>query len=172
MAAIRIPLHLRLPHADAPAAPRAGASLAAGVVAGTVTIALMQWVSIVAYDESPWKLPRMMAALVAGPGVLVDEDIPGAAVALGYAVHYTLSLLYALALGGVLGGLRREHPPIVGFLAGVALYAVNLHGFTAVFPWFAEMRTLDTLIAHAVFGVVAAGAYCEFSRPRRDPDID
>jgi ABC-type transport system involved in cytochrome c biogenesis permease subunit len=127
---------------------------------------------MVVYDESPWKLPRMIAALLSGPGVLADEDVFGTPVMLGFAVHYTLSLLYALALAGVLAGLRREHAPIAGLLFGVALYSLNLHGFTQLFPWFAEMRTVDTFVAHAIFGVVAAGAYCEFSRPRGDEELD
>ncbi|MGA8147390.1 MAG: hypothetical protein WB870_07435 [Gallionellaceae bacterium] len=42
----------------------------------------------------------------------------------------------------------------VGF--GVALYVVNLYGFTAIFPWFAQSRGWITLIAHGVFGFLRA----------------
>jgi hypothetical protein len=168
MSAIRISLPL----------PRVGiapaqctAALAAGVLAGTAALALMQWLSTVAYDESPWKLPRMMGALVHGPAALGDEYAT-APVALGFAVHYALSLLYAAALAAVLATLRREHAPAAGLAFGIVLYTVNLHGFTALFPWFAEMRTADTLVAHGVFGLVAACAWCELSRPRDEEDID
>ena len=152
--------------------PGVAAALAAGLVAGTVALLLWQWIAMLAYDESPWKLPRMMAALVAGPGVLEDDGTFGAPVALGLALHFMLSLLYVLALAGVLAGLRREHAPIVGLLFGLALYAANLHAFTPLFPWFAQMRTLDTFVVHAVFGMFAASAYCEFSRPRGDEELD
>ena len=172
MASLRIPLATRTRHPARAASPHAGAALLAGIVAGTAAIALMQWMSVVAYEESPWKLPRMMAALVQGPAVITSDDVFAAPAAIGFGVHYVLSLLYALALAGVLAGLRREHAPFVGLAFGAALYAVNLHAFTAMFPWFEELRTPDTLVAHAVFGVVAACAYCEFSRPARDDESD
>ena len=48
-----------------------------------------------------------------------------------------------------------------GVAAGVgsALYAVNLYGFTALFPWFAQARDWITITAHLMFGVTAAGVY-------------
>jgi hypothetical protein len=141
----------------------------AGLAAGTAAIVLMQWLSIVVYDESPWKLPRMMAAIVGGAGLLGDDEFAAAPVALGFAVHYALSLVYALALAGVLATLRRRHACTVGLAFGIALYVVNLHGFTALFPWFAELRTPDTLVAHALFGLVAAGTYSALSRHAQDP---
>lgn len=163
---------IAFPRSVAAPGPRVGAALAAGVFAGTAAILLMQWIAMLAYEESPWKLPRMMAALLTGPAALDDEATFSAPVALGFAVHYTLSILYALALAGVLASLQREHAPLVGAFFGLALYAANLHGFTHLFPWFAEMRTLDTLVAHVLFGLVAASAYCEFSRPRGDEELD
>jgi hypothetical protein len=167
MAAIRLPIDSRAPRLASVATPRASAALMAGMVAGTVAIVVMQWIAMVAYDESAWKLPRMMAALLRGPAALDDtESFAALPVMLGFAVHYTLSLLYALALAGVLAGLRREHAPLVGLAFGALLYLANLHGFTALFPWFSEMRTIDTLVAHGIFGLVAACAYCEFSAPR------
>jgi hypothetical protein len=170
MAALHASSPLGTSHATLQRGPNAGAALAAGLVAGTAALALMQFTAMVAYDESPWKLPRMIAALVGGPGWLADEDTFASPVLFGFALHYTLSLLYALALAGILAGQHREHAPIVGLLFGAALYVANLHAFTALFPWFAPMRTLDTLVAHAVFGIVAACAYCEFSRPKVDQD--
>ena len=35
----------------------------------------------------------------------------------------------------------------------MVLYAVNLHGFTLLFPWFVAARGGITLTAHIVFGV-------------------
>ena len=102
MAALRLSPSALPRRAHAAAGPNVLAALAAGVVAGTVALLLWQWIAMLAYDESPWKLPRMMAALVAGPGVLDDEGSFGAPVALGFAVHFTLSLLYVLALAGQL----------------------------------------------------------------------
>jgi uncharacterized membrane protein YagU involved in acid resistance len=34
-----------------------------------------------------------------------------------------------------------------------------MYGFTMIFPWFDEARDWITLVAHVVFGVVAASTY-------------
>ena len=49
---------------------------------------------------------------------------------------------------------------------GLALYAGNLHGMTAFFPWFTPLRTLDTIAAHMLFGILAATAYRHLARRR------
>jgi len=53
---------------------------------------------------------------------------------------------------------------MLGHLIGVALYIVNLYGFTVIFPWFAQARGWITLIVHAVFCVTAILAYQWFYR--------
>lgn len=50
-----------------------------------------------------------------------------------------------------------------------ALYAVNLYGFTALFPWFAQLRDWITIAAHLVFGVTAASVY-RWLETRRKPE--
>lgn len=56
---------------------------------------------------------------------------------------------------------RREtfSPPCAGAAFGLCLYAVNMYGFTAVFPWFEGTRDGITVATHAAFGMVAAGVY-------------
>ena len=48
---------------------------------------------------------------------------------------------------------------LAGGVLVLALFVVNMYGFTALFPWFAASRDGITLAAHIAFGVVAAGAY-------------
>jgi hypothetical protein len=55
--------------------------------------------------------------------------------------------------------------PWVGIAFGVALYFGNLYGFSRIFPWLAELRTLDTLAAHVLFGIVAATLYRHLASP-------
>jgi hypothetical protein len=43
---------------------------------------------------------------------------------------------------------------------------VNLYGFTQIFPWFAQVRNPDTLLAHLVFGLSGAYAYRIATRRR------
>jgi hypothetical protein len=137
------------------------AAIGAGLFADSVLLVALVMLSVVIYDESPWKILRMMAAIVRGesalaPGGAFDLEL----VAIGVLMHFALSLLYAFALAGVLVDFRRWFAPWVGLLFGVALYFANFHGFTRMFGWFAELRTPDTLLAHALFGLLLARAYC------------
>ena len=67
-----------------------------------------------------------------------------------------ISLLFILE--GTLIGLVGV-AVLIGAGFGAGLYVVNLYGFTAVFPWFAEVRDWVTFAAHVVFGVTAAVTY-------------
>jgi hypothetical protein len=147
----------------AQARPNARAALLAAGLAGTVLLAVMQFIGAVAYDESPWKLLRMVAALARGPGVLEpDDEFDLAIVAIGLTLFYALSMLYGLALAWILTEAPRRDAGLPGIAFGVALYFANFHGFTAIFPWFAEYRTIDTFVAHALYGLLLARGYCAF----------
>ncbi|WP_408358953.1 hypothetical protein [Paraburkholderia sediminicola] len=56
---------------------------------------------------------------------------------------------------------RRDHSSVgMASLAGgafaAAVYLINFHGMTRFFPWFAEARNWASLLAHIIFGIVAA----------------
>jgi hypothetical protein len=129
----------------------------AGAVGGTVAT-LAQVLLWIAAGEDAWSLllrdSRLTAALVLGEPALRPFDGFNIRVLLvATAVHYFLSLLYAAVL---LRAARRLTPvqavlPGAGF--GALLYFVNLHGFTAAFPWFIVARGGITLVAHVVFGM-------------------
>ena len=147
------------------ALPSAKAALQAALVAGTFLLFVMQFIGVIAYDESPWKLLRMVAALARGPGALEpDDEFDFAIVALGLTLFYAISMLYGLALACILTDTPRRYVTLVGIAFGIALYCANFHGFTAMFPWFAAYRTVDTFVAHALFGLLLAHGYCAFRR--------
>jgi hypothetical protein len=142
------------------------AASVAGMVAGTVVLAAMLALAVSVYDESPWRLLRMMAAVVLGPNALEPDDEFGfAVVTTGVLVHYALALLYSFAISGLVKDLPDAAAPWIGLAFGVGLYFGNLYGFTHLFPWFASMRTPDTLGAHVLFGIVAATAYRHLATP-------
>lgn len=142
------------------------AATLAGMVAGTLSLLVMVMLSTSVYDESIWKLPRMSAAVIAGKGALEpDDEFSATLVALGVLVHFALALLYSLALATLVKDMPEAAAPWIGMTVGVALYFANLHGFTQLFPWFAELRTLDTLAAHVLFAIVAATAYRHLAAP-------
>ena len=144
----------------------AGAALASGLFGGAVLLGMLVGFANVIYGEEPWKLLRMIAATVQGPQALAPANEFDARLALmGGAMHFLFSTLYALALAGVVAEFRRAYAPLLGLAFGVGLYFANLHGFTLIFPWFAELRTIDTFAAHAFFGLLLAQTYLAFSEP-------
>jgi hypothetical protein len=136
------------------------AAALAAMVAGSLALIVMLMLSTSLYDESTWKLPRMVAAVLAGPGVLEpDDEFSFTLVGLGIVVHFALALLYSFVLATLVKDMPEAAAPWIGMAFGVGLYFGNLYGFTQLFPWFAQLRTLDTLAAHVLFGIVAASAY-------------
>jgi hypothetical protein len=145
------------------ARPSAAAALQAALFAGTALLLMLEFIGIVAYDESPWKLLRMVAAMARGPEALEpDDEFDFAIVAIGLTLFYALSMLYGLAIACLLTDSPRRHATIIGIAFGLTLYSANFYGFTAIFPWFAANRTIDTLVAHALYGLLLARAYCAF----------
>jgi hypothetical protein len=138
--------------------PEAGAALVAGVAAGSALLTLLVMLSAGLYDEPAWKIPQLIGSTLRGPAAAELRAFDPVVAALGVAIHFTLSLLYALAFAGITAEWRR-HTALTGIAFGIALYFVNLHGFTQLFPWFLELRTPDTLAAHAFFGLLLACIY-------------
>jgi hypothetical protein len=132
-----------------------GAAIGAGLAAGSVFLTLMVALSVVFYDEAVWNIPQMIGAVLSGavPSRLFESRLA----LLGISLHFTLAVLYALAFAGIVAEAWRGATAGIAF--GIAVYFVNLHGFSALFPWFAELRTLDTLAAHALFGLLLAHVY-------------
>ena len=142
------------------------AAMTAGFVAGWV--ALVAWIacSVSIYDEPASKLPRMIAAMILGQGALGTEDEPElAVVATGLVLHFALALSFGTALALLVRHVREGLAACAGALFGVALYVLDLHLLTAFFPWFTQLRTLDTLGAHMLFGILAATAYRDLASP-------
>ncbi|WP_175688918.1 sodium:proline symporter [Burkholderia anthina] len=111
---------------------------------------------------------RLTAAIVMGRGVLgtsagFDPTIMGVATL----VHAALSLAYTAVLAMLVRNLSRGAALLAGGVFGLVLYGVNLHAFTAIFPWFVPVRGAITLVAHVVFGVTAAGVYSGVRRASR-----
>ena len=141
-----------------------GAAMGAGVFAGTLFLMMMLAFSAAIYGEPPTVLLRMIAATVRGPAALSAGGQDDAALAaLGLTLHYAFAVLYALALVGVMVECRRALAPWLGLAFGAFLYGTNMHGFTVLFPWFADLRTLDTFLAHLVFGFLLSQSYWSFA---------
>jgi hypothetical protein len=130
--------------------------LAAALVAGIAsTIAQIGLWWLAGEDAAVLLLrdARLTAALVLGREVLPPPvDFDALVMLAASLIHFGLSLQYA-ALLLPLRRSRLADALALGSVFGVGLYAVNLHGFTLLFPWFIAARGGITLAAHIVFGV-------------------
>jgi hypothetical protein len=123
---------------------------------------LLWWLA----DEAPATLlfrdARLAAAILMGAAVLPPPATFDPLVMLvATFVHFALSLAYSALLGWMLcrTGLRGMAALAAGAAYGAVLFAVNMYGFTAVFPWFVSTRDWITLAAHVIFGLSLAQAY-------------
>jgi hypothetical protein len=156
----------RAPPFDARATVAAGA--VAGVVATVAQIAL--WALFT--DALPailYRDARLAAAVVLGRRALPPPATFDAAVMLAAtAVHFVVAIGWTFVLAAALTRLPTRFALAAGALFGLVVYAVDLYGFTALFPWFAASRDAIAVAAHVVFGIAAAAAYVALARPARD----
>ncbi|NMG00806.1 hypothetical protein GPA27_25830 [Aromatoleum toluolicum] len=136
--------------------PHLLAAACAGVIAGTVaTFAqmLLWWFDGTPVIDTLLRDARLTAAIVMGTGVLGQGpawrwDV----MAWATAIHFALSFIYALIAWPLARTLNVPSSVSLGALYGAAIYVINLHGFTHVFPWFDVSRGRVTILAHLVFG--------------------
>ncbi len=136
-----------------------GAGVAAGCLSAVAQI-LLWWIFTGSWVDLLLRDARLTAALLMGQGVLSPAQGFDAAVMLTATfIHFALSLLYAAVLALLLRRFDLGISLLLGGVFGLGLFFINLYGFTALFPWFAQARDWITLVAHLVFGVTAAAAY-------------
>ena len=134
----------------------------AGIVAGVVStlVQMLLWISTGAFPSALFRDSRLVAAILMGREVLPPPATFGFSVMLiATVIHFALSIVYSAVLAVIVSRSGTGMTVFIGAGFGAALYVVNLHGFTALFPWFAEVRDWITFVAHLVFGVSAAVTY-------------
>ncbi|AKU13270.1 hypothetical protein AzCIB_3377 [Azoarcus sp. CIB] len=145
--------------------PSALAAACAGIIAGTVaTFAqmLLWWLDGTPVIDTLLRDARLTAAIVMGAGVLGQGPVwRWDVMACATAVHFALSYIYALIAWPLARTLNVPSSISLGAVYGAAIYVINLHGFTHVFPWFDVSRGWVTILAHLVFGA-ALFASCAF----------
>jgi hypothetical protein len=144
------------------------AGIAAGVVATLAQIA-MWWVSSEPLPAILLRDARLTAAIIMGRDVLPPPaTFDWSVMLIATLVHFALSIAYALALSVFISRLSTPLSLLAGAVFGLLLYAINMYGFTFVFPWFAVARDWITAATHVVFGIVAAAVYKTWpTRPSR-----
>jgi len=103
---------------------------------------------------------RLAAAIILGQEILpMQVAFDWTAMIVATMIHFSLSVLYSMILAAFI--VRRDLGVSIfmGIVFGFILFGVNMYGFTLIFPWFDEARDWITLVAHVVFGMVAASMY-------------
>ena len=135
----------------------------AGVIAGTLATMIQVLLWLVFTDDFSailYRDARLTAAMVLGGSVLPPPATFDVGIMLAATlVHFALSIVYAALLAPLTVRLGDVLALLAGAVFGVALYIVNLYGFTAIFSWFAQVRGWIALIAHGVFGVTVISVY-------------
>lgn len=140
--------------------------IGAGTIATLAQVAMWQ-LTAVPVAETLVRDARLTAAMLMGPGVLPPPaTLPLDVLLVATLIHFALSIAYALLPSHFAPRLRFWPALALGALYGLAIYVINLYGFTALFPWFAETRNGVTLAAHLVFGASLAGGCQLFSASR------
>lgn len=140
------------------------AAVWAGLIAGAVFM-MMEMGLVAASGQSPWGPPRMIAAMAMGQGVLPPPaTFDPVIMMVGMGIHMMLSIALALIFAFAAARLGLGAAVVAGAVYGLVVYAVNFHGLTAVFPWFAMARGAIAIASHIAFGAVLALAYKKIAR--------
>lgn len=142
------------------------AAVWAGLIGGAAFMMLEMIMVPVFGGGSAWGPPRLIAAIIMGKGVLPPPATFDIGVLMGaMAVHFPLSIIFALVLAWVVARFDTGVAVLVGAGFGLMLYLVNFYGFTAIFPWFAMARNWITIVTHIMFGVIAVAVYKQMAKP-------
>ncbi len=135
------------------------AGIAAGIVA-TIGQIVLWWVASEPLPAMLLRDARLTAAIVMGREVLPPPaTFAWSVMGVATFVHFALSIVYGLTFSLLVSRLNTTLALVVGAFAGACLYAVNMYGFTLVFPWFAAARDGITAATHVIFGVALAAVY-------------
>ena len=135
------------------------AGIAAGIIA-TMAQIILWWGFSDSLPGVMFRDARLAAAIVLGQEILpmqVAFDWPAMIVAT--MIHFSLSVVYSMILAMFIARRSLVVSIFVGVEFGLILFGVNMYGFTLIFPWFEEARDWITVVAHLVFGIVAAAMY-------------
>ena len=135
------------------------AGVAAGVVATVAQIALW-WAASEPLPAILFRDARLSAAIIMGRQVLPPPaTFDWSIMLVATLVHFALSIAYGLTLSVFISRLSTPLSLLAGAVFGLFLYAVNMYGFTFLYPWFAVARDWITATTHVVFGVVVVAIY-------------
>ncbi|MCC6868582.1 MAG: hypothetical protein IT522_07140 [Burkholderiales bacterium] len=149
--------------------------LVSGLAAGAVLMVLDILWSTVVEGGGPWRTSHMIAPIFTGEDAaqISEYRFSWSIVAIALGVHYVLGMVFGLVLAAVMTPMHLDATAaksiVTGIVAGLALYVVNFHLITTMFPWLAELRGWPSVAANIVFGITAALLYHRLGRTPPSP---
>ncbi|MBA2965407.1 hypothetical protein GON04_12985 [Ramlibacter sp. MAH-25] len=144
------------------------AAAVSGFAAGAVLMVLDLVWSALFNPDGPWRTSHMIAPILTGADQPSSYEFRLGVVATSLGIHYLLGTVFGMVMAALLVQAKLDSTPgramLAGALMGFALYLINFHLLVALFPWLTALRGIDTLAAHAVFGVAAAYLYTRLKR--------
>lgn len=135
------------------------AGIAAGIMA-TMAQIILWWIFSGSLPGIMFRDARLAAAIVLGKEILpMQVAFDWAAMIVATLIHFSLSVIYSMILAAFIVRRSLGVSVFVGVEFGFILFGVNMYIFTLIFPWFEEARDWITLVAHVVFGIIAAAMY-------------
>ncbi len=104
---------------------------------------------------SPWSALSIFSSVVMGRsfGAYFGWPLP-----LSWLLHLLISVPYGLAVSAVAAHFRKGRAVVAGVITGGLLYALNLGLVSILWPHLRGNEG-DAVLAHLLFGAIAAGAY-------------
>lgn len=159
-------LHLGKRHWEAHT-PDWPAALIAGFLAGALLMVL-EFLWAVTGGNEPWSIAHKVAGITLGHDVATTSGFSTGVIATALLTHYVLGMLFGCILAAILSAFRMDDSPGMAFAVGAAfgmvLYLFNFYVMAKAYPWFVDMRTLETFIGHVIFGMMAGFAYWRMQR--------
>lgn len=129
----------------------------AGLIVGAITFLLSRGI--------PWVGSGLINPAVMGRE-LTPGHAPGGSLFLeALAIHFGLSVVYALIIAPIVHGFRTWVAGAVGGLVGLVLYFIN-YAVAGMIMDMDGQREWSCVVLHIVFGIICAEAYKGFVRRR------
>jgi hypothetical protein len=139
---------------------RWGAAIKAGLVAGLILLLFP--------SGNPWtSFSRPSAAHIMGRPVSSDPTVTllSASAIPAHTAHLAVSVVYGLIILAVVYRLRSGRAILAGIVTALVLYGVNFAAFRMFAPEFTGRHEINVVIAHVLFGGIAAGVIRGMLRP-------
>lgn len=159
-------LHLGNRHWEAHT-PDWPAALIAGFLAGALLM-ILEFLWAVTGGNDPWAVAHKVAGITLGHNVATTSGFSTGVIATALMTHYVLGMLFGCILAAILSTFRLDDSPGMAFgigaVFGLVIYIFNFYVMAKAYPWFVDMRTLETFIGHVIFGMTAGFVYWRMQR--------